>query len=384
LSENDDLGLKYNPNLLLSKIYPNIEINIQQFVVDFLTLNDDSTLYTSLNWLENSKYLVNELSKKYNDNLSSITDSDLGILYSCPEWIIEDLNSSNVNASEFCKSTNSPAPVCIRVSDTLHTQAIENMLVNKEIPFSYSKLVPNCIILHKRAKIDDTIEYKNGLFEVQDEGSQLIAYSLAPQPGDIILDACAGAGGKTLHIANICPDATEIVASDSDFLRIKEFSKRLSRYNAKNITIKHAKSMEFDKLNSVFKNQLFDSVLIDAPCTGLGTIRRDPMKKYKITSKIAEKMQQKQLEILTAYSKFVKPGGILVYATCSVLSIENQSVIERFLSSDENFCGDSLADVFENYGIKVTGLKPDDFYLNLMPHIHGTDGFFMARMKKLI
>jgi 16S rRNA (cytosine967-C5)-methyltransferase len=142
--------------------------------------------------------------------------------------------------------------------------------------------------------------------------------------------------------------------------------------------------MEFDKLNSVFKNQLFDSVLIDAPCTGLGTIRRDPMKKYKITSKIAEKMQQKQLEILTAYSKFVKPGGILVYATCSVLSIENQSVIERFLSSDENFCGDSLADVFENYGIKVTGLKPDDFYLNLMPHIHGTDGFFMARMKKLI
>ena len=382
ISENDNQGWKYSPNELLSLIYPNKEISITQFVSDILLNNFNLTIEQITNWIENTNFNVKKLSATLTDANNNYSINHIANLYSCPAWILEDVAKRGYSPLEFAMSLNKPANVCIRLSDMSNSDIIIGMLNNKSIPYHFSKYIKECIILDKRAKIDDTDEYKAGLFEIQDEGSQMIGYAVSPTGSCTILDACAGAGGKTLHLAKLNPDAQEIVASDSEFLRIKEFSKRLRRYNKTNITVKHASSMKQTHLQNLFGGMLFDYVLIDAPCTGLGTARRDPLKKYRITQKIADKMHHKQIEILTAYSKFVKPDGVLVYATCSVVSNENEKTVERFLTENSDFEPDNLYSILADNIVLPEGINPDDYSLSLMPYIHGTDGFYMARMKR--
>jgi 16S rRNA (cytosine967-C5)-methyltransferase len=321
-----------------------------------------------------------------NNYISNIDTNNLDTvsnIYSMPEWIGENLIDNSIEPAQLACSLNLSAPVCVRVCNNTSISVIENLLNNRSIPFHKSELVPNCLILDKRAKIDDSDEYKSGLFEIQDEGSQFISFAVSPAGNCTILDACAGAGGKTLHLSDICPEAKEITAADNNFVRLREFTKRLTRYNKKNVTTKFVKSMDYNDIRQLFGNKLFDYVLVDAPCTGIGTARRDPLKKFRTTSKIAEKMQSKQLEILKTYSKFVKPGGILVYATCSFLTTENIDVVNKFLESEPEFEPDNLYNIFTNQGINPIGIAPDSYYLGLYPHIHGTDGFFMARMKRV-
>lgn len=383
ISDNDSLGLNYNPNQLLIKVYPNTFTTIQSTIFSYLLKINYLPIDEMPRWQDNCIKNLKELSAYFLDT-AKLNDSEyLSEAYSCPVWILENVEKSGFSPDEFARSLTVPAPVCLRVSDISAMDTVTKMLESRDIPYHFSTMLKHCIILDKRAKIDDSEEYLSGMFEVQDEGSQLIAYSLAPEGAANILDACAGAGGKTLHISNICPDAVQIVASDSDYLRLKELSKRLRRYNISNISIKHAKTMDYEFLDDLYGGRLFDYVLIDAPCTGIGTARRDPLKKFRLTQKLVEKMQKKQLEILSAYSRFVKPDGILLYATCSVLREENQEVVDIFLTENPEFVPDNLYDVLYKNDIKPLGIKPDSFYLNLMPHIHGTDGFFMARMRRV-
>ncbi|MFA7626818.1 MAG: hypothetical protein WCZ17_07200, partial [Candidatus Kapaibacterium sp.] len=382
LSDDDRLSWAYHPKQLLSKIYPNKDFQVVDFILEIFNHKNFLTLEYRTNWISNaatsSKSLsINYLENKYIDDISSISE-----ILSCPKWILDHVVEQGVSPSKFAESLTVPANICLRASDPSIYKHLENMLDGHGIVYSKSNMLPGCYILAQRAKIDNSEEYRKGFFEFQDEGSQLIGLALSPNGKCTILDACAGAGGKTLQIASLCPEADEIVASDVEYLRIKEFSVRLRRYRHENIAIKHAKSMNYEHLDNVFQGRMFDYVLIDAPCTGLGTARRDPLKKFRVSEKLAEKMHLRQVEILDMYSKFVKPGGILVYATCSVLMHENQNTVSKFLESNPAFEPDRLKPVFELHGVYPEGLSDDAYCLTLFPHIHGTDGFFMARMKK--
>jgi 16S rRNA (cytosine967-C5)-methyltransferase len=217
---------------------------------------------------------------------------------------------------------------------------------------------------------------------VQDEGSQLIGYALSPGPGEKVLDACAGAGGKTLHIADLTNGRASILATDMDFIRLRELGKRAYRAGIDSIKTQLIKSGKPIDIKNIGDNGLYDSVLVDAPCSGIGTVRRMPMQKYRLNEALLEKHAKKQLEILNNYSQLVKDGGILVYSTCSLMPEENSGVVGKFLSLHPEFCADPLEPVFSEHGIKLMGLSENSNTLTLFPHIHGTDGFFMARLIK--
>ncbi|MBX3043325.1 MAG: RsmB/NOP family class I SAM-dependent RNA methyltransferase [Candidatus Kapabacteria bacterium] len=382
ISDSDYIDTGYSAQKLLSLIYPNKNIIIKELITELMLNNFELTIDDVTNWITNTDYVVNELAKSLNIFKLPEYYDIISNFYSCAPWILENVHNQGYDPSELAKSLVLPAKVCLRLTEKGFEDKIHSMLDIKAIPYHKSQMIPDCIILDKRAKLDDTDEYKNGMIEIQDEGSQLIAYALAPKGVSTVLDACAGAGGKTLHIASINPLA-QITASDAEYLRIKEFAKRLRRYNRRDINIKHAKTMHINHLTNLFGGMMFDYILIDAPCTGLGTARRDPLKKLRVTQKLAEKMQTRQLQILEAYSKLLKPGGIMVYATCSLVTTENQETVTKFLESNLDFVTDNLYDVLNEQGISPIGMKPDDYSVSLMPHIHGTDGFYMARMKRI-
>lgn len=214
-----------------------------------------------------------------------------------------------------------------------------------------------------------------GAIEVQDEGSQLVAFALAPEEEWDILDACAGAGGKTLHLAQLQRDRGRIIASDADRRRLEQLARRLKRHRYRSIHLAN-----LDGHRSLQRTQ-FDAVLLDVPCTGSGTVRRAPEIKWRIHTRQLERIVAKQERILEQYHAYVRSGGVLLYATCSLLPEENQRVVERFLARHPEFEPDPLAPAFERYGIALP-LSPDQWQFQLLPHRHGTDGFFIARLRR--
>lgn len=318
---------------------------------------------------------------KSGDGLDENALDIISIRFSLPVWILKHLIENGFSVQQVSRLGESlliGAKVCLRVNDRLLSREI----VKKELELSginckFSGLSPSGIVLNKRVKLDNHPLYRSGVIEVQDEGSQLIGFALAPQEGDSVLDACAGAGGKTLHIASLLNDSGQILATDIEINRLKEISKRAKRSGFKSISVKLLKR------NNNQINGLFDAVLVDAPCSGMGTTRRMPMAKWRLNEKLLAKHNKNQLKILTHYSQYVKPGGILLYATCSIMPAENDLLVDDFLQQNPDFKPDSLYLAFDLYDIKIEGLGKEDFKLNLLPSLHGSDGFFMARMRRV-
>ncbi len=387
LSDNDlDTGtdiLKIIPPFL------NItEENFRQSMVDILMEIFAFQQYTAGIFYDNILGVYHQLMAEAAGILSNDDDSKeslakISAAYSMPEWILESLirfsGLSLAEAAELSASMLKSAPLCLRVNlnlcsreDIIHTLENENIAVRE------SRLSPAGIIIEKRVKIDSLPAYKNGLFEVQDIGSQLISYALGPEEGDSILDACAGAGGKSIHIASLQNDTGEITSSDVGLMRLKQLSKRSGRSGFKSIKTKLIKLRN----KGPYFNIQFDKMLIDAPCSGMGTVRRMPMQKWRLTPKLLEKHAAKQLKILNDYRGYLKPGGILVYSTCSFMPQENAMVINKFLEENPDFMPDPLAPVFADFGIEIPELGNESFMLSLYPHLHESDGFFMARLIK--
>jgi 16S rRNA (cytosine967-C5)-methyltransferase len=215
-------------------------------------------------------------------------------------------------------------------------------------------------VLKQRENVFTSKEFKAGLFEVQDLNSQRVAHCVKPKPGMRVIDACAGAGGKSLHMAAIMENKGQIIALDIFGHKLEELKRRARRNSIHNI-----ETRLIDSRKTIKKlRQSADAVLIDAPCTGIGVFRRNPDAKWKLTPEFLKEITQTQGEILRDYSTMVKPQGALVYATCSILPQENQQQILSFLSSDAG----------------------QDFVLEtqeaLLPSKTGFDGFFMARLKR--
>lgn len=389
----------FNPQELLKKVYSGAEFNYDEIFISALTwLFDISPEITE----ECSKEILDsylELKKNalaIRDNFQ-YTDSDISIIsifYSIPEWMIKtwmDNDFRKLTLKDSCllaESLLSPAPINVRTNTAqISRKELVAELNDMDIDCHACFISPSAIQINKRYNLNEYDIYKKGFFEVQDEGSQLIGYACAPEPDDKILDACAGAGGKTLHLASLQNDMGEIHSWDTEYNRLKEIKFRQSKYNYKNITTLHLNSKNYSTLKAnVAKGKIekYDIVLVDAPCSGMGTVRRMPMLKWRLNAQLLKKISAKQFDILSFYSNFVCDGGYLVYATCSLMTEENEAVADRFLNNHSNFSQEPLMSGFEKYGITLEGLTANQHTLSLLPSVHGTDGFFIAKFKKNI
>ena len=311
--------------------------------------------------------------------------------FSIPAWILDKwLNNEYYkfklnNACNLSESLLFPAPFTIRVNlSQASRDEIFHYLINMGIDCRLCKYSPMGITIMRRTQLNTLEIFRKGLIEVQDEGSQLISVALSPETGDRILDACAGAGGKSLHIADIIQNNGEIYAFDIDNRKLKELKRRAERSGFDSINTNNLFQIyKSNKKRLGYKNIKFDKVLVDAPCSGLGTVRRMPMQKWRLTPDLLKKYSVKQLKILEEYSKYVINGGTLVYSTCSLMAEENEEVVFNFLNRNSEFKPLSLKSAFDRFDITLDGLNDSDYMMRLLPHIHGCDGFFIAKFIKI-
>jgi len=307
--------------------------------------------------------------------------SDNSFDYWClPEWIATSWHDRNTQS--IAHSLLKSAPVCLRVNSRAITRerALAE-LAKVSIVASPSLHSPDGIVLAGREQLSQVELYRSGAIEVQDIGSQLIGYAVAPDEHWQILDACAGAGGKSLHLAALQNDLGGIISTDIEFKRLRELDFRAKRAGVQSVTT-HLLSQKNEKILQKYVGKC-DAVLVDAPCSGMGTARRMPMVKWRLTPSLVAKLAHKQLEILTEKSMYVRQGGVLCYATCSLMPQENEQVVNSFLEKNSQFVLEPLTPAFAKYGITIEGLKEHDSMITLFPDIHGTDGFFISRMRKV-
>ncbi len=282
---------------------------------------------------------------------------------SIPDWM-DALAVAELGEAFWTKeiqSQNQTAPVVLRVN-TLKASVsqVKEALAKEDIYTKTIKNYPEALELLERAAVFRTEAFKKGFFEVQDASSQTVAHLLDIQPGMRIVDTCAGAGGKTLHLAALSKNKGQIIAMDIRSNKLNDLKKRARRAGAFNIETRQISgTKDIKKLY-----QKADRVLIDAPCSGLGVLRRNPDAKWKLKPEFIENIKQTQLQILKSYSKMLKSGGKLVYATCSILPSENEEQLKAFLETEE--------------GKDFEFIKHDKIFA----HQSGYDGFYRALLEK--
>jgi len=266
-----------------------------------------------------------------------------------------------------------PAPLDLRVNVTRIGRAeVLAQLSARGLQAVATPYSPAGVRLEGRPAVNRDPLFQQGLVEVQDEGSQLLAYLVAPRRGEMVADFCAGAGGKTLALAMLMRGTGRLYAMDVSAKRLAALAPRAARAAISNV---HTLALSGE--NDVRAKRLagkLDRVLVDAPCTGFGTLRRNPDLKWRYGPERVAALAAEQFGILAAAARLVKPGGRLVYATCSLLEEENEAVAERFVNEVPGFESLSCAQILERQKIPVAcGDR-----LRLWPHLHGTDGFFAA------
>lgn len=283
---------------------------------------------------------------------------------SVPDWM-DELGVQELGEDLWTKelaAQNEQAKVILRVN-TLKTtrEKLRAILMDENIETDLPKEYPCALILKERANVFLTDAFKQGLFEVQDASSQLVAPFLDVKPGMRVVDACAGAGGKTLHLASLMENKGQIIALDIYESKQKQLKLRAKRNGVFNIDYRIIDSTKVVK-------KLYDKadrVLIDAPCSGLGVLKRNPDSKWKLQPHFIDEIKEVQKQVLQNYSKMVKTGGKLVYATCSILPSENEKQVEYFLNSE---FGSSFK-LLESRKILASESGFDGFYMALMERI---------------
>ncbi len=282
---------------------------------------------------------------------------------SIPDWL-DEIGVTSMGENKWNKeihALNQLAPVVLR-TNILKTSVpyLKKRLYDEGIDADTVKGYPHALQLKERANVFATEAFKEGLFEVQDASSQLVSPFLDVSPGQRVVDACAGAGGKSLHLAALMENKGQLIALDIYANKLHELKRRAKRNGAHNL---ETRLIDSTKVIKKLHNKA-DRVLIDAPCTGLGVLKRNPDTKWKLSPEFLEKIIQTQKELLRDYSKMVKDGGKMVYATCSILPQENSKQVEGFLKSEE---GKTFSLVKEQH---------------IFAHSSGYDGFYMALLQK--
>jgi len=305
----------------------------------------------------------------------------ISVFYSHPQWMVKKwLHEIGKDETiSLCEANNQIPPLTIRTNTIKITRddLLRNLSKNISSVFA-TKFSPDGLFLnHISLPVTEMEAYKNGWFLVQDEASQLIAYILNPEPGERILDACAGLGGKTTHLAQLIGDMGEIWAWDNNTLKLSILKQTTQRLGI------HAVKVKIRDILVSFKEseeETYHRILIDAPCTGLGTIRRNPDIKWKKGPKDCIRLQNLQIRILKKLAPLLKKNGIMVYATCTMAKEENEEVIESFLRDFPNFV---LEDILPILGNTYKDLISPSGFFKTYPHRHNMDGFFAARLRKL-
>ena len=287
------------------------------------------------------------------------------IEHSFPDWLFELGQKEFAAEWPAIMQSLSKDPIIYLRTNTLKTKVeklIQDLKAEKIIAekIAGSLAIPDGLCLRERKNVFATQAFKRGDFEMQDAGSQFIAPLLQVQPGQQVVDACAGSGGKTLHLAALMQNKGKIVAMDIHDSKLQDLKQRAARAGA---TILETKLIDSPKVIQRLENS-FDRVLIDSPCSGLGVLRRNPDTKWKLTLEQLNSVCELQKDILARYSGMCKPGGIMVYATCSILKRENEDQVSWFLSSAP--------------GKKWSLLSAH----RIWPNLHDFDGFYAAVLKK--
>lgn len=282
---------------------------------------------------------------------------------SIPDWM-DELGVKELGEKVWAKeiaAQNQPAKVILRTNTLKGTkESLRNTLMDLNIETEYLKDQPEALVLKERANVFLTDAFKQGLFEVQDANSQLVAGFLDVKPGMRVVDTCAGAGGKTLHMASLMENKGQLIAMDLYESKLKQLKLRAKRNGAFNIEYRIIDTTKVIKK----LHEKADRVLIDAPCSGLGVLKRNPDSKWKLQPEFIDNIRKVQSEVLESYSKIVKPGGKLVYATCSVLPSENQEQVEKFLKTE--------------IGKQFTFVEDR----KMLASESGFDGFYMALLER--
>ncbi len=300
--------------------------------------------------------------------------------HNMPEWLVEPLKAQvGEGFWPLVERLNGGAPLDLRVNTFTDKRAdVQHELKLAGIKAVDTPFSPWGLRIDGKPALSGLDAFARGAIEVQDEGSQLLALLLDAKRGEMVVDFCAGAGGKTLAIGASMRSTGRLYAFDTSGHRLDALKPRLARSKLSNVhpsAIAHERDERVKRLSGKI-----DRVLVDAPCSGLGTLRRNPDLKWRQSPKAVQELTEKQTSILASAARLVKSGGRLVYATCSVLPEENEAIAQAFSAEHPNFVPLSAADTLTE--LKVANAASlcttDGLYLRLWPHLHATDGFFAA------
>jgi 16S rRNA (cytosine967-C5)-methyltransferase len=300
--------------------------------------------------------------------------------HNLPEWLVAPLKAQvGEGFWPLVERMNGGAPLDLRVNTFTDKRAdVQHELQLAGIQAQNTPFSPWGLRIDDKPALSQLDAFARGAIEVQDEGSQLLALLLDAKRGEMVVDFCAGAGGKTLAIGAAMRSTGRLYAFDVSAHRLESLKPRLARSKLSNVhpsAIAHERDDRVKRLSGKI-----DRVLVDAPCSGLGTLRRNPDLKWRQSPKTVQELTEKQTSILASAARLVKPGGRLVYATCSVLPEENEAIAQAFSAAHPNFVPVSVAETLNE--LKVVNAASlcttDGMYLRLWPHLHATDGFFAA------
>jgi 16S rRNA (cytosine967-C5)-methyltransferase len=306
-------------------------------------------------------------------------EQPLGVRCELPDWVIERLRGRFHEPSllELAKGLLQTAPLDLRVNSLkMSREAAAQRLAADGMEAAPTPYSPDGLRIEGRPVINRHPLFLEGGVEVQDEGSQLLCYLVAPKRGEMVVDFCAGAGGKTLALGALMRSTGRLYAFDISPKRLAGLKPRLARSGLSNVHPQRIEGANDPRVKRLAGK--IDRVLVDAPCSGLGTLRRNPDMKWRQTPEDIGELVAKQTSLLAAAARLVKPGGRLVYATCSILDEENRGVAQAFLSGSADFRLIPAAEVLERERIALRTSE----YFEVWPHSHGTDAFFAAVLER--
>lgn len=300
---------------------------------------------------------------------------------SYPTWMLERLvnDLGQAEAIALCEAMNRRAPLAVRINAVkVSREALIQRLAEENVIAHPTRLAPAGLVFETRVNAFALSAFQEGLFEVMDEGSQLCAELVAPPPGGRVADVCAGAGGKTLAIGASMGGRGRLLALDVDGRKLEELRRRARRAGLSNVT---ARPIDREGvLPAEARPGGWDRVMVDAPCSGLGTLRRNPEARWRLTPQAIAGFPTRQLGLLVTYAPLCAVGGRLIYTTCTLLEEENDKVIERFLAERKDFVRVPVKEIWGREPAEKVG---DGLSLRLYPHRHDTDGFFGAVLRRV-
>jgi len=303
-----------------------------------------------------------------------------------PQWLLARASAQYPDAPALFAALAQPAPLDLRVNSaktdrvTVLAELNSSTRLHAPLAAQATPYSPDGIRLQEKPALTRWPLYQDGLIEVQDEGSQLVARLVAPRRGEMVVDFCAGAGGKTLALGALMRSTGRIYAFDVHARRLAGLGPRMARSGLSNVHPAAIASENDPRVKRLAGK--IDRVLVDAPCSGSGTLRRNPDLKWRFDEGELERLNGVQRSVLAGAARLVKPGGRLVYSTCSILALENEQVVNDFLAAHPDFSPVDAAAVLRAQDIVIAGAERFAPWFVMLPHLHGSDGFFAAVLER--